>query len=252
MKEVGALRSTQLLEAAFRLISEPGLPPPSMAELAKASGMKSKSILYWYGDLDTVCRLAVNRRVAALVAPLAWSPPSDWQLREAVIHYTRLCADLFASEDYRRLAFLLVRDGPSQPWLLRAHERDLVEPVQAGLRRIVAAVRAHGPVRLETRASGTRTFVKRLQAELALPRLMPGRKPPTQQELRGFVGTLADEALKSVYSATSLSTALGQLAAWPAARPDRARPDHRNGWRAMPPPPSPALPDTPRFTGEVA
>lgn len=227
MDILGTERTSRLLQAVFRLYSEPGLHRPSVRDIVKAARVASKSIYYWYGDIETLYRLAVSRHVDALTAPLSWSPPPGDPPREAILHYSRLCADLFASEDYRRLAYLVMRDGPSNSWLVGKHERDVVERVQAGLARIVGEAKNAPRSRLEIRSSGTRAFVRRLQSELALPMLMPRQKGPTHMEIRALVERTSDEALKAVYSTHAVSTALGQLV-------------RRPGAQARPPAPAPA------------
>ena len=203
-----------MLEAAFRLASDPGGAPPSAAGVAKASGIGARSILYWYGAAETLYRLAVARRIAALTAPLAWNPPGNARPRDAVAGYAQVCAELFSSEAYRRLAYLLVRDGPPRPWLAGLHRQGVIEPMQAGLARIV---RRSSPS-AEIRASGTRAFVERLQRELALPMLMPSRKEASARQVAATAEAAADAAMAAIYRPGTISLALGQLVLQPIAR----------------------------------
>jgi hypothetical protein len=211
MKELGIRRTSRLLREAFRLYARPGPHPPTIEEIATASSVPADLILYWYGDVETLCRLAVTDRVAALAAPLAWSPPPRTGLREAVLCYAAISAALFASEDYRRLAYLMMRDGASTPWLVRQHERNIVGTLGTGLARVVAEADSRSAIL----ASGTRTYVKRLQAELALPMLLPGQKQPTRREIRTLVESVSDQVLRSVYS----SIAIEQIWRPPAGLP---------------------------------
>ncbi|MDB5692714.1 MAG: hypothetical protein JWO81_1777 [Alphaproteobacteria bacterium] len=215
MEELGIRRTSRLLREAFRLCSQPGPHPPPVDAVAKASGSSAALILYWYGDVETLFRLAVVDRAAALAAPLAWSPPPGTPLGEAVLCYTGISAALFASEDYRRLAYLVMRDGVSSPWLVRQHERNIVEAVEAGLGRVVAQARPRSAIL----SSGTRAFVKRLQGELALPMLLPRQKQPTRREIRALVETVCDRALNSVYSTAAVARALEQISRPPLAQP---------------------------------
>jgi AcrR family transcriptional regulator len=219
MDSLGTERTSRLLQAVFRLYSEPGLHRPSVRDIVKAARIGSKLIYYWYGDIETLYRFAVGRHVDALTAGLSGSAPAGGGPRDTILHYTRICAALFASEDYRRLAYLVMRDGPFDPWLVRKHERDVVERVQAGLARVVGEARTPPATRLEIRSSGTRAFVRRLQSELALPMLMPRQKGPTHMEIRFLVERTSDEALKAVYSTNAVATALDQLVRQPASQP---------------------------------
>jgi AcrR family transcriptional regulator len=207
MAGLGERQSSRVLEAAFRLASEPGLAPLSIAAVAAASGARPRSIRHWFGDAETLYRLAVARELAALAAPLAWSPAPGTRRRDAVGHFARICAELFSSEAYRRLAFLLMRDGALRPWLVGQHRREVIEAVQAGLARVVR--QASGGA--EIRSSGTRAFAGRLQRELALPTLLPGQKGPTRREMITIAEEAADAAMNSVYAADAIPAALGQL-----------------------------------------
>jgi AcrR family transcriptional regulator len=217
MEETDALHA-RLLRTAFRLHSEPGLRRPSVRAIAASAGMSARSTYYWYGDIATLYRLAVTRQIEALAAPLSWSPAPATLLREAVMLYAEICARLFASEDYRRLAYLVMRDGAANPWLVRKHEQGIMEAARAGLARVVGQIRTPREIQLEIRASGTRAFVKRLQGELALPMLLPRQKEPTRIEVRALAEKITSEALESVYSTAAIADALGQLVRRPAAR----------------------------------
>jgi predicted dienelactone hydrolase len=132
---------------------------------------------------------------------------------------------LFASEPYRRLAFLLMRDGLSRPWLVTQHREGVIEAVQAALARIVHQARGSA----EIRSSGTRAFVERLQRELALPMLLPRQKGPTAREMAMVAEQAAEVAIASVYHAGTIAAALGQLTAPPATRRVRPTRSHPPG-----------------------
>lgn len=214
MDELGDRATSRLLRNAFRLHAQPGARPATIAEIADASQLDADLVLHWYGDVETLCRLAVTARVAALAAPLSWTPPPGIGLGDAVRRHGELSAALFASEDYRRLAFLVMRDGAANPWLVRQHELGVVGAVEDGLARTVARARP-GSALL---ASAARAFSRRLQNELALPMLLPRRKGPTRREIRDLVVEVADQALRSVYSTRAVTRALEQFSHPPPGR----------------------------------
>ena len=201
----------KLHQAVFRLYSEPGGSKVTVRQIVKAGGVPTNSLYYWYGEIDTLYRLAVTDHIAALRDELDWSLDPQLPVRAALLDYARACAAVFGSEAYRRLLFLVVRDGAALPWLVKKHQSELLDFVQATLARLVAkAGRANG-AQLEIRASAARAFVKRLQAELALPMLMPGHKQPTRQELRLLTESLANEAFGACYSTRQVADAIGRL-----------------------------------------
>jgi AcrR family transcriptional regulator len=223
MRELRAAETARLLRAAFRLFAEPEPERPTLARIGDAAGLSCPVVIHWYGDSETLFRLAVRARIAALAAPLA-GPRPTLPLREAIRVYAGVCARLFRSDDYRRLVYLVMRDGPTWPWLAGAHERGIVDAVRGGLGRLVREAGAPSGARLEIRASGTRAFARRLHEELALPMLLPGRKPPTHQQVRTVVERASEEALAAVYSARALTLALGEMA------PDDRTPWSESAW----------------------
>jgi AcrR family transcriptional regulator len=201
----------KLHQAVFGLYSEPGGGKVTVRQIVKAGGVPTNSIYYWYGDIDTLYRLAATDQITALREELDWSLDPALSVRAALLDYARTCADAFGSEAYQRLLFLVVRDGAAQPWLVKKHQSELLDFVQATLARLVAkAGRANG-AQLEIRSSAARAFVKRLQAELALPMLMPGHKQPTRQEVKLLTESLANDAFGACYSTLQVADAIGRL-----------------------------------------
>jgi AcrR family transcriptional regulator len=196
----------------FRLCSEPGAQPVTISDVARVSRLRPGVITHWFGDMETLYRLAVSDRIAALATPLGWSPGPGQPVRDLMAGHARVCAELFASEDYRRLLYLVVRDGAAFPWLAKKHESAILEVMRDGLVRIVAQARASAGTRLEIRASATRAFVARLQGELALPMLLPGQKTPTHMKVRQVIEQVVAEAAGAVYPSSLVIAALEQFA----------------------------------------
>src|SRR5690242_1107467 len=105
MKELGPVATKRLMRAAFRLWSEPGPERPAIAAIAAAAGLAEAAVLHWYDDAETLCRLAIRDRIAALAAPLEGARRPLLPLAEAIRDYTAACAAVFASDDYRRLLY---------------------------------------------------------------------------------------------------------------------------------------------------
>ncbi len=225
MRELRAAETARLLRTAFRLLSEPGPEPPTIAAIGDAAGISCPVVIHWYNDVETLGRLAVKTCIERLAASLADATRPALTLHEATLAYAAACAGLFSSDDYRRLIYLVMRDGPSWPWLVAAHEQGIVDAVRAGLARLVRDAGGAAGTQLEIRASGTRAFVRRLQDQLALPMLLPGRKAPTRQQVRAVAERACGDALASVYSAGAVALVLadmvaaGRRAEWRHVRP---------------------------------
>jgi AcrR family transcriptional regulator len=225
----------KLHRAVFQLHSEPGGGKVTVRQIVKAGGVPTNSLYYWYGDMDTLYRLAVTDHIAALKDELEWAPDPALSVRAALVDYARTCASVLGSDAYQRLLYLVVRDGAAQPWLVKKHQSEILDFIQATLARLVARTGRANGVQLEIRSSAGRAFVKRLQSELALPMLLPGQKQPTRQEVRQLTESAANAAFGACYSTRMVADEIMRLpsayrplpgsGAKPAA--DRAQPVDR-------------------------
>jgi AcrR family transcriptional regulator len=212
---------TKLHRAVFRLHSEPGAGKVTVRQIVKAGGVPTNALYHWYGDIGTLYRLALTEQIAALKDALEWRPDPALSVRTALLDYARSCADVFGSDGYRRLLYLVVRDGAAQPWLVRKHQAEILDFVPASLARLVARTGRANGAPLEIRASAGRAFVKRLQSELALPMLLPGQKPPTRQEVRLLTESLANAAFGACYSTTLVADEIMRLPSAYRTQPGR-------------------------------
>jgi AcrR family transcriptional regulator len=208
MAERSRLDTRRLLDAAFRIWSERGAGEGMLERIARAAKADPERILYWYDDLETLFRLAVDSRVKALLAPLESCCAPAAPVREVVRNYAEACVELLASDDYRRLCYVVIRDGTLYPWLIRKHDAVLLGTMQSLLGRLVRRAVEKPGIALDIRASGTRAFVSDLQRELALPMLLPKRKEPTRLEMRLLVARATEQAMRSVYPAGTIVESL--------------------------------------------
>src|SRR3954464_4461144 len=93
----------RLHQSVFRLYSEPGGGKVTVRQIVKAGGVPTNSLYYWYGDIDTLYRLAVNDHIAELRDELDWSLDPALSVRAALLEHARTCAAVFGSEAYQRL-----------------------------------------------------------------------------------------------------------------------------------------------------
>src|SRR4051794_36120367 len=115
----------RLHRAVFQLYSEPA-GKVTVRQIVKAGGVPTNSLYYWYGDIDTLYRLSSTDHIAALRDELDWSLDPALSVRTALLDYARTCAAAFGSEAYRRLLYLVVRDGAVRPWLVKKHQSELL------------------------------------------------------------------------------------------------------------------------------
>ncbi len=202
---------TRLHRAVVRLHSEPGAGKVTVRQIVKAGGVPTNSLYYWYGDIDTLYRLAVTEHIAELKDALEWRPDPSLSVRAALLDYARTCAGIFGSDAYQRLLYLVVRDGAARPWLVKKHQAEILDFVPATLARLVARTGRANGAPLEIRSSAARAFVRKLQSELSLPMLLPGHKAPTRQELRLLTEAAANAAFDACYSTRMVADELMRL-----------------------------------------
>ena len=171
----------------------------TVRDVAKAGKVSPSWIYYWYGNIDTLYRLAIKSRVSQLASVLNWSSAHDGTVRATVQDFAQVCAQLFASDRYRRLLYLVVRDGPHNPWLIKAHQELILDKAKATLASTVSKAGALSGLCLDIRASAAHAFVTRFQNDLALPMLLPKKKEPTTAEIRRLVQINVDQAMGGIY-----------------------------------------------------
>ncbi|HEY0414510.1 MAG TPA: hypothetical protein VGD66_15355 [Allosphingosinicella sp.] len=212
-------RTDRLHDAVFRLQSDPARTRVTVRDVVAAAGIDSGTLYHWYGDMETLYRLSVAAQIAAIEAALAPACDAETSVRGAILAYAARCAGQFESERYRRLLYLVVRDGAARPWLPKKHEAAIVERARIGLKQAVAGAGRRAGSALDLRASAGRAFVRRLHEEIALPMLVPGRRPLTRHELRQICQEAADSALAAVYPVRAVVRGLEAL-------PMAGRPPH--------------------------
>jgi hypothetical protein len=159
MKQLNPQRSAALLRKSFILWSRRAPTTVTIEQLAAEARVDADYIRHWYTDVETLLRLTVDEAIKELAAPLA-NVRHDGLLQGGMLEYAHICAQLFASETYGRLCYVVVRDAPVYPWLVKKHDA-LIEQVQLGVNRVVREARDERGMKLEIRASG---FLQRSSA----------------------------------------------------------------------------------------
>jgi hypothetical protein len=214
----GNVQPGKLYKAVFELYSDVHVRRVTLRAIVKAASLPADKIYYWYGDMDTLYRLSVKEVMTALSRRLDWTPEPGTGPREAVLQYTAICADLFETEEYGRLLYMVVRDGRIYPWLAADHRKHILEAMESNLARLVRLAGRSAGSNLDIRASGRRRFVDRLQAALAMQKLLPGQKSLEKRERRLLLEAAGADALAAVYTAGFFSGAIAVHA--PQRTPD--------------------------------
>jgi hypothetical protein len=216
LREPGLRLSARLMSRAYWCCSARGSGDIALEDVAREAEIDVGELRFWYNDVGTLLRLAVDREIGAMKARLRCKVTGR-PLDVAVTDYAKACAEMFASDAYCRLCYMVVRDAERYPWL-KARHAALMDSVKQRLSRLVAEEGAARGSRVGLRSSGTRAFVNRLQRELALPHLLPRQKPATASERRRIAEAATRDVLDSVYNVEAFVNFLQRPSAFDADR----------------------------------
>jgi hypothetical protein len=109
-------------------------------------------------------------------------------------------AGIVASEKYRQLLYLLLRDRAAHPWIEEIYERRVARPLCRGLERAVQEAGDRIGAAIFFRGNVVRRCLRKLEASLALPRLLPGGEGEEAEQRARLVQAVAGEAMAASYA----------------------------------------------------
>jgi AcrR family transcriptional regulator len=195
-----AARADQVADAALALFLEQPRDAVTFEAIAERAGLNYWQVYRFHGNARTLFRAAVSRLVQRIETGLLAAPAEAPSVSEGVRRYTAFAAELMQDEAYAQFAYLLIRDRCVEPMLEEAYDGRILRALRAGLEKIVRnSGLKHGLIILLGEAA-TRDFVKSLEAEFVLPKLLPGYSPPSAEALAGTVKRIADRTLALTYA----------------------------------------------------
>src|SRR5206468_13133889 len=132
-------------------------------------------------------RAAVARLIRRIEARLSAMPTDALSVSEGVRRYTSFAADLMQDEAYAQFAYLLIRDRCVEPMLEEAYESRIARPLRGGLEKIVRTAGLKHDLIILLGEASSREFMKSLEAEFVLPRLLPGFVAPDAEAVNAAV-----------------------------------------------------------------
>ena len=194
-----AARTDQVVDAALALFLEAPRDAVTFEAIAERAGLNYWQVYRFHGNARALFRAAGSRLVQKIEAALAQAPADAQSVSDGIRRYTAFAAELMQDEAYAQFAYLLIRDRCGEPMLEEAYEARIARALRAGLGKIVRnAGLKHGLIILLGEAA-TRDFVKSLEAELVLPKLLPGYVAPDPETVAAAVRRIADRAVAASY-----------------------------------------------------
>jgi len=194
-----AARADQVADAALALFLDNPRDAVTFEAIAERAGLNYWQVYRFHGNAKTLFRAAVSRLVQRIETGLRAAPAEATSVSEGVRRYTAFAAELMQDEAYAQFAYLLIRDRCVEPMLEEAYESRIARALRGGLEKMVrnAGLR-HGLIILLS-AAATREFVKSLEAEFVLPKLLPGHVAPDAEATAATVRRIADRTVAASY-----------------------------------------------------
>jgi AcrR family transcriptional regulator len=194
-----AERAHQIADAALALYLENPRNSVTLEAIAEQAGLSYWQVYRFHCNTKTLFRAAISRLVRRIETGLRAAPSEAPSVSEGVRRYTAFAAQFMRDEAYAQFIYLLIRERCAEPMLEEAYESRIARALRSGLERIVRhAGGKHGLIIL-LGAAATRDFVKSLEAEFVLPKLLPGFVAPDAETVNAAVRRIADRAVAASY-----------------------------------------------------
>ncbi|WP_299322158.1 hypothetical protein [Parasphingopyxis sp.] len=138
-------RRREIVERVTGVYLEKPWQSITIEAVAERSGMSFWQVYYSFDGQEDVYRAVAGRLIANIEAQIDTAPQCADTVRDTIAQYIGWLSALFLSVDYRNLAFLKLRDGPSEPWLVINIRRRIRHRLRKALEsRIAGAGGKHG------------------------------------------------------------------------------------------------------------
>jgi hypothetical protein len=194
-----AARADQVADAALAMFLDHPREAVTLEALAERSGLKYWQVHRFHGNARNLFRAAVARLIRRIEARLSAAPTEALSVSEGVRSYTAFAAEVMQDEAYAQFAYLLIRDRCVEPMLEEAYESRIARPLRGGLETIVRTFGLKHDLMILLGADSSRWFIKSLEAEFVLPRLLPGFVAPEAEAVNAAVRRIADRIVATSY-----------------------------------------------------
>jgi AcrR family transcriptional regulator len=194
-----AARADQVADAALALFVDHPREAVTFEAIAERAGLNYWQVYRFHGNAGTLFRAAVARLIQRIEKLLRAAPAQAPSVSEGVRRYTAFAAEIMQSEAYAQFAYLLIRDRCVEPMLEEAYEARIARALRGGLEKIVRNAGLKHDLIILLGEAATRDFVKSLEAEFVLPKLLPGYLAPDAETVSATVRRIADRTLTASY-----------------------------------------------------
>ncbi|RED16309.1 TetR/AcrR family transcriptional regulator [Parasphingopyxis lamellibrachiae] len=206
-------RRAAIADGVLDLYLEKPWPNVSIDDIAERLGTSYWKIYYSFDGQEDIYRAAINRLVDTITNRDSFTAHSKLSVSQSIQEYIRYAAGIVGSDEYRKLLFLCLRDQHTNPFVKAAYNQKIAEPLCQGLENTIAQAGSRNGLDLYVLHGERDAYLTRLEATLALPKLLGRDNFPNTQ----FENTVATTA-KQVFAATCTFDGFGD------SNPDRRVP----------------------------
>jgi len=193
-------RADQVIDAALKLFLERPRDEVTFELVAERSGLKFWQVYHFHGKAKTLFRAAVSRVARRVRNELSAMPTEAQTVRDAAWRYTEFAAGVMRDEAYAQFVYLLIRDRCVEPMLEELYERRIARVLRDGLEAIVGNAGQRYDLIILLSPAATREFVKSLEVEFVLPKLLPGFAEPSPEAVAATIRRIADRVISAAYA----------------------------------------------------
>jgi hypothetical protein len=194
-----AARADVAADVALTMFLDGPREAVTLEALAVRAGLKYWQVHRVHGNAGNLFRAVVARLVQRIEIRLSAAPITALSVSEGVRRYTSFAAEIMQDEAYAQFVYLLIRDRCVEPMLEEAYETRIARPLRAGLEKIVRTFGLEHDLMILLGANSSREFIKSLEAEFVLPKLLPGFVAPEPETVSAAVRRIADTIVASSY-----------------------------------------------------
>lgn len=152
-----------------------------------------------FRNTDQMFRAAAAKIAGRVEAEILKPVPSPASVREAIRVHAEHLAVVFGSELYLQFIYLVIRDACAHPCLTAHYEKKVVQNAK---RELAAAIRGAGEkfgAVVQLRDGAAEVFLNKLQATVALPRVLPNFRHGSDTHLAALIACIEKEVMEATF-----------------------------------------------------
>ena len=145
----GPVTRATILSAARFLAARHGLASFSMEGVASRSGFSRRTVYNQFESREALYRATMLQMLETIEDQLDLDLPCALPLAAAVRRFCIAGQTVMRTSEYREIAIAIDRDGREAPWLERAFERRILQPLKSRIELYLLSMMARGELEFD-------------------------------------------------------------------------------------------------------